>query len=118
MPSKLIQSAIDPTITWLQETYQVLVGRSFLGCYEGAHTMSQTENPRDVRIEHDSLDVTLAGILSDVLQAYGSTAWNGITGPEGSVLYIQYWLWVKPALRSVLTIGTDYTFRIDHQVPF
>ena len=105
--SKLIQSAIDPTITWLQETYQVLVGRSFLGCYEGAHTMSQTENPRDVTTEQDSLDATLAGILRD-----------GSTGPEGSVLYIQYWLWVKPAFRSVLTIGTNYIFRIEHYVPF
>ena len=110
--SKLIQSAIDPTITWLQETYQDLVGRSFLGCYEGAHTMSQTENPKDVTTEQDSLDATLAGILSDALKSYGST------GPEGSVLYIQYWLWVKPAFRSVLTIGTNYIFRIDHYVPF
>ena len=73
--------------------------------------MSQTENPKDVTTEQDSLDATLAGILSDALKSYGST------GPEGSVLYIQYWLWVKPAFRSVLTIGTNYIFRIDHYVP-
>ena len=48
--------------------------------------MSQTENPKDVTTEQDSLDATLAGILSDALHSYGST------GPEGSVLYIQYWL--------------------------
>ena len=35
--------------------------------------MSQTENPKDVTTEQDSLDATLAGILSDALKSYGST---------------------------------------------
>ena len=66
----------------------------------------------------DSLDETLAGISSDVRQEYGDTVWKGITGPEDSRRYTEYWLWVEPVFSSVLPIGTDYNFRIDRCEPF
>ena len=116
--SKLVQNTTD-TKSWLKAKYQVLVGKSFLGCYDGARTMPQTEKSRDVIIVQDSLDETLAGISSDVLQEYGDTVWKGITGPEDSRLYYtKYWLWVEPVFSSAPPTGTDYNFRIDRCEPF
>ena len=115
--SKPVQNTTDP-ISWLKAKYKVLEGMSFLGCYDGEHTLPQTENSRDVIIVQDSLDETLAGISSDVLLEYGDTVWKGITGPEDSRRYKKYWLWVERVSGSKLTIGKDYNFRIDRCVPF
>ena len=115
--SKLVQNTTD-TKSWLKVKYQVLVGKSFLGRYDGACTMPQTGTSRDVIIVQDSLHETLAGISSDVLQEYGDTVWKGITGPEDSKRYTEYWLWVEPVFSSALPTRTDYNFRIDGCEPF
>ena len=99
---------VDPTITWLKATYKDLVGKTFRGNYNGELPMPQTGNVRDAIIVKDSLDTTLAGISSDVLQEYGDTVWKGITGPEDSRRFTEYWLWVEPVFSSVLPIETDY----------
>lgn len=115
--SKLVQNTTD-TKSWLKAKYQVLVGKSFLGCYDGAHTMPQTEKSREVIIVQDSLDETLAGISSDVFQEYGDTVWKGITGPEDSRRYTKYWLWVEPAFSLDLSKENNYNFKIEHCLPF
>ena len=109
---------VDPTITWLKATYNDLVGKTFRGDYNGGLPMPQTGNVRDVIIVKDSLDTTLAGISSDVLQKYGSEVWKGITGPKDSVHYTKYWLWVEPAFSSDLSKGNNYNFKIEHCLPF
>lgn len=80
--------------------------------------MPQTEKSRDVIIVQDSLDETLAGISSDVRQEYGDTVWKGITGPEDSRRYTEYWLWVEPAFSSDLSEGNIYNFKIERCLPF
>ena len=109
---------VDPTITWLKATYKGLVGKTFQGNYNGELPMPQTGNVRDVIIVKDSLDTTLAGISSDVLQKYGSEVWKGITGPEDSFRYAKHWLWVEPAFSSNLSQGNNYNFKIEHCLPF
>lgn len=105
------------TMKWLRAKYNVLVGETFLGCYDGARTMPQTGNERDVIIVQDRFDATLAEISSDVIQRYGKTVWKGITGPKDKRDYTEFWLWVEPNFSSEPLVG-NLNFRIDHCEPF
>ena len=77
--------------------------------------MPQTEKQRDALVigpENVSLQAKLSGISSAVLAKYGETVWKGITGPEDSEGYTNYWLWVEPDFSGQLGVGLLYSFRI------
>lgn len=119
----MAQGGIDTNrLTWLQETYQSLVGMSFQGTYCGQFSMPQTGNVRDVIAvaSLDLLNTILASISNAVLaQTFGSLVWKGITGPEDSNFFPQRWLWVEPVFSLVsVSVGSTCNFRIDHCVPF
>ena len=54
---------------------------------------------------------TLAETSSTVHQKYGTKVWKGITGPEDSEYFEDYWLWVE-RLRPALEEGNSYVFKI------
>lgn len=77
--------------------YQPLRGESFEATYLGKEIMPQTDNER-LKLEVSSMDpleAKLEEISSKVLQEYGENVWKGITGPVDSVIYTNYWIWVK-----------------------
>ena len=110
----------DPVLNDLQLKYQPLVGKEFQGTYEGVRMMPQTENPRDILSvgQGDTFSAILSGVCNAVLLTYGQQVWKGITGPEQSPNYTDYWLWVEPGFDGVLEMGQRYTFQITHCAPF
>ena len=82
--------------------------------------MPQTENLRDVLSigRGDPFAAILGGISKSVLKAYGKTVWKGITGPEDSNNFTDYWLWAEPDLSEVLSEGLSYNFKIARCTPF
>ena len=105
----------DEVLKDLQLWYEPLVGRTFQATYQGVFTMPQTENQRDVLMigkGNVSFQAILSGISSSVLNKYGKTIWKGITGPEDSVGYTDYWLWVEPYFGGQLQVGLLYDFGI------
>ncbi|CAH3038574.1 unnamed protein product, partial [Porites lobata] len=97
----------------LQEIYQPLEGVTFRGTYLGEYKMPQTGNKRDVLEidEGNPFASTLAEISSTVHQKYGTKVWKGITGPEDSQYFEDYWLWVE-RFRPALEEGNSYVFKI------
>jgi len=85
----------DEVLKDLQLWYQALVGMTFQATYQGEDTMPQTGNLRDVLViglGNSTFHAKLSGISSAVLKKYGTTVWKGITGPEDSLRYTNYWL--------------------------
>ena len=114
--------AADPTLI---DLYQPLVmagmTSTFQATYKGEFIMPQTENPRDVLLVRQG--GPFAAILSGVSKAvlaltYGQQVWKGITGPEDSPSYTDYWLWVEPCFKGVLKEGLPYNFKITQCTPF
>ena len=78
--------------------------------------MPQTGNVRD-RLEiaaGNPFAATLKQISSAVLALnYGARVWKGITGPEDSDAFTDYWLWVEPGFSGNLLVGFQaYNFSI------
>lgn len=87
----------DKILKDLSTLYQPLRGESFEATYLGKEIMPQTDNER-LKLEVSSMDpleAKLEKISSKVLQEYGENVWKGITGPVDSVIYTNYWIWVK-----------------------
>ena len=79
--------------------------------------MPQTGNERYI-IESNSIAAILKSISSYVINTYGSTVWKGITGPEDSLLYTDYWLWIEPVVGGILLENNFYNFNIEGCTPF
>ena len=112
---------VDPVLNDLQHIYQELsAGMSFLAAYERELPMPQTGNPRDVLSvgRGDPFAEVLGRISNAVLQTYGETVWKGITGPEDSPNFTDYWLWVEPGFSDALEEGKSYNFKIARYQPF
>ena len=110
----------DSVLNDLQLKYQPLVGMTFQGTYEGVLIMPQTGNPRDIISvgRGDPSASILSGVSAAVLQTYGQHVWKGITGPEQSPNFSDYWLWVEPGFNVELKMGQRYTFQITHCASF
>lgn len=109
---------IDQVKKNLQAIYQPLNGVTFAGTYLGKHSMPQTGNDR-YKIESNSISDTLKSISSSVINNYGKTlVWKGITGPEDSLLYTDYWLWVEPDVGQMPLEDFSYNFKIERCTPF
>lgn len=82
--------------------------------------MPQTGNPRDVLSigQGGPFAAILRGISKAVLQTYGETVWKDITGPEDSINFTDYWLWVEPDFSDELQEGLSYNFKIARCKPF
>ena len=115
-----LENMSDLVLDDLRETYQELVGMTFRGEYEGEFTMPQTGNARDVLSigRGDPFAAILGEISKAVLQTYGETVWKGITGPEDSSNFTDYWLWVEPGSSEELQEGLSYNFKISRCTPF
>lgn len=81
--------------------------------------MPQTGNKRYI-IKGNNLSGTLKSISSSVINTYGKTlVWKGITGPEDSEKYTDYWLWVEPDVGGMLFEDSAYDFEIERgALPF
>lgn len=101
----------------LRQIYQPLNGVTFAGTYLGNDSMPQTGNDR-CKIESNSIAGTLKSISSSVINTYGNTVWKGITGPEDSPLYTNYWLWVEPDVGGMPLQDYSYNFKIERCTPF
>ena len=110
----------DPVLTDLKLKYEPLLGKQFQGTYEDVFIMPQTGNPRDVISvdQRDPFAAILSRVSNDVLQTYGQYVWKGITGPEQSRNFSDYWLWVEPGVNGVLEMGQSYNFQITQCSPF
>jgi len=105
----------DEVLKDLQLWYQPLVGMTFQATYQGEDTMPQTGNLRDVLViglGNSTFHATLSRISSAVLKKYGTTVWKGITGPEDSHVYTNYWLWVEQGFGGQLQVDSCYNFEI------
>lgn len=104
----------------LKLKYKPLVGVEFEGTYQGEREMPQTENPRDVlSIEEEApFAEVLQEISQAVKQAYGKQIWKGITGPEDSDSFTDYWLWVESCFSGVLEKESTHNFRVQKCTPF
>ena len=112
------EAVIDQMKEKLQAIYQPLNGVTFAGTYLGKHSMPQTGNDR-YKIESNSIAGTLKSISSSVINTYGKTlVWKGITGPEDSEKYTDYWLWVEPDVGGMLFEDDSYDFKIERCTPF
>ena len=109
----------DSVLNDLQLKYQPLVGMTFQGTYEGVLIMPQTGNPRDIISvgRGDPSASILSGVSAAVLQTHGQHVWKGITGPEQSPNFSDYWLWVEPRFHGVLAMGQRYNFQITQCTP-
>ena len=99
--------------TELVRIYNPLKGKEFEAHYRGERKMPLKGTMRDV-LEIDEVNPfasTLAEISSTVRQEYGTKVWKGITGPEDSEYFEDYWLWVE-RLRPALEEGNSYVFKI------
>lgn len=112
--------SVDTVLNDLQLKYKPLVGMTFQGTYEDVLIMPQTGNPRDIiSVGHeDPFAETLSGLSAAVLKAHGQRVWKGITGPEQSRGYSDYWLWVEPGLNEAMAMGQPYNFQITQCTPF
>lgn len=112
----------DPTliINDLQQKYQPLVGMTFQATYQDVFPMPQTGNLRDILsiTQGDPFARILSGISSVVLETHGQQVWKGITGPEQSPNFTDYWLWVEPGFSEQLEMGRRYNFQIAQCTPF
>ena len=79
--------------------------------------MPQTGNDRWI-IESNSIAGTLKSISSSVINTYGNTVWKGITGPEDSEKYTDYWLWVERNVGRMPLENCPYNFEIEGCTPF
>ena len=115
-----LEDMSDLVFADLSKKYEELVRMTFRGAYKGERTMPQTDNPKDVLSigQGDPFAAILGGISKAVLQAYGKNVWKGITGPEDSSNYTDYWLWVEPGLSKELEEGLSYDFKIARCKPF
>ena len=111
---------VDSVSNDLQLKYQPLVNMSFQGTYEGVLIMPQTGNPRAIISVRrgDPFAAILSDVSAAVLQTYGQHVWKGITGPEQSPNFSDYWLWVEPGFHGVLEMGQRYNFQIAQCSPF
>ena len=114
----------DPVLNDLQQMYLPLVGKEFQGTYVGAVIMPHTGNLRDI-ISVSVAQGDFATILSGVSHAVrvlqstsGKLIWKGITGPDQSPYYTDYWLWVEPDFHGVLEMSNPYNFQITQCTPF
>lgn len=100
--------------------YEPLMGKEFEGTYKGESQMPQTGNLRDVLVvkEADPFAQTLHEISNAVKKDYGKKIWKGITGPEDSGGFTDYWLWVEPLLDDELEEGSCRNFRVVRCTPF
>ena len=99
--------------TELVRIYNLLKGKEFEAHYQGERKMPLKGTMRDV-LEVDAgnpFASTLPEISSTVHQKYGAKVWKGITGPEDSEYFEDYWLWVEK-LCPVLEEGNSYVFKI------
>ena len=87
--------------------------------------MPQTGNERlvfSVDASHGPLYTKFSGINSAVLSTEnGQNVWKGITGPEDSGQYTNYWLWFDPtscSSKETLMEGSSYYFTIAQCTPF
>ena len=110
----------DSVLNDLQLKYQPLVGMTFQGTYEGVLFLPQTGNPRDIISvgRGDPFAAILSGVSDAVLQTYGQHVWKGITGPEQSPNFSDYWLWVETGFNEELKMGQRYTFQISQCAAF
>ena len=98
--------------TELVRIYNPLKGKEFEAHYQGERKMPLKGTMRDVLEidEGNPFASTLAEISSTVRQKYGTKVWKGITGPEDSEYFEDYWLWVE-RLRPALEEGNSYAFK-------
>ena len=115
-----MEATVDPILSDLALKYQQLVDMKFQGIYNGPYPMPQTGNIRDVIVitRQNPLAATLQEISNSVLQTYGQRVWKGITGPEDSIGYTDYWLWVEPDFCGVQEVGFACEFQIQKCSPF
>ena len=99
--------------TELVRIYNPLKRKEFEAHYQGERKMPLKGTMRDVLEidEGNPFASTLAEISSTVHQKYGTKVWKGITGPEDSEYFEDYWLWVE-RLRPALEEGNSYVFKI------
>ena len=99
--------------TELVRIYNLLKGKEFEAHYQGERKMPLKGTMRDVLEvdEGNPFASTLAEISSTVHQKYGTEVWKGITGPEDSEYFEDYWLWVE-RFRPALEEGNSYVFKI------
>jgi len=99
--------------TELVSIYNALKGKEFEAHYKEERKMPLKGTMRDV-LEIDQgnpFASTLAEISSTVHQKYGTKVWKGITGPEDSEYFKDYWLWAEK-LRPALEEGNSYVCKI------
>ena len=99
--------------TELVRIYNPLKRKEFEAHYQGERKMPLKGTMRDVLEidEGNPFASTLAETSSTVHQKYGTKVWKGITGPEDSEYFEDYWLWVE-RLRPALEEGNSYVFKI------
>ena len=99
--------------TELVRIYNLHKGKDFEAHYQGERKMPMKGTMRDVLEidEGNPFASTLAEISSTVHQKYGTEVWKGITGPEDSEYFEDYWQWVE-RLRPALEEGNSYVFKI------
>ena len=111
---------VDSDLNDLQLKYQPLM--TFQGTYEGVLNMPQAPagNPRVIISvsQGEPFAAILSRVSGAVLQRYGQHVWKGITGPEQSPNFSDYWLWVEPGFNEELKMGQRSTFQITHCTPF
>lgn len=95
----------------LQSIYKPLNGITIEGTYHERMEMPSTGNVRDVIKGIDSsTKIILEEISTSVLTKYRTKVWKGITGPQDSARYTEYWLWV--ACLPDLVEEKEYRFRV------
>ena len=104
----------------LSSKYKPLVGMEFEGIYKRVSEMPQTGNERDILLveKAEPFAATLHEISKAVKNAYGRKIWKGITGPEDSTTFTDYWLWVEPGFDGELEKGSCRNFRVVRCTPF
>lgn len=110
------QTVADPVLKDLQLKYQPLLGKLFQGTFKGTLVVPETTDQRDI-ISVDPFASILSGVSRALVQDYGQQVWKGITGPEQSPNFPDYWLWVEPVFNTALDMGKSYTFQITQCSP-
>lgn len=115
---------VEPIADCLNSIYHPLRGKEFVATYRIAnYSMPQTENYRSVlQIEEQHPFVAVVEkTLSDVLELqkrYGIRVWTGITGPEISPRFTEYWMWVEPLCIEELEEGSSNKFWVQQCTVF
>ena len=99
--------------TELVRIYNPLKRKEFEAHYQGERQMPLKGTMSDVlEIDEGNPSASIvAQISSTVNQKYGTKVWKGITGPEDSEYFEDYWLWVE-RFRPALEEGNSYVFKI------